>query len=61
MAERNVELLEWQKKYMAEQLWLGYFNQTLYEKGLITESERNRMSNRIASRSRLPKCGERER
>ena len=61
MAERSVDSLELQKKQMAEQLWLGYFNQTLYEKGLITESERNRMSNRIASRSRLPKCGERER
>lgn len=61
MAERHVNTLEQQKKQIAEQVWLGYFNQTLFEKGLITESERNRMSNRIASRSRLPKCGERER
>ena len=61
MAERSVESLEWQKKYMAEQLWLDYFNQTLYEKGLITESERNRMSNKIASRNRPPIRGSRER
>ena len=28
---------------MAEKLWLSYFNQTLYEKGCITESQRNRL------------------
>jgi len=61
VAERSIESLEWQKKQMAEQLWLGYFNQTLYEKGLITESERNRMSNKIASRSRPLIRGCRER
>lgn len=35
---------------MAEKLWLDYFNQTLYEKGYITESQRNRLKNMIESR-----------
>ena len=33
-----------------EKLWLIYFNDTLYEKGLISETERNRMANKIHSR-----------
>lgn len=41
---------EQQKKNIAEKLWLKYFNQTLYEQGLITESERNRIINLIDSR-----------
>jgi len=39
--------LEQTKKSMAEQLWLNYYNQTLFENGLITEAERNRMKNMI--------------
>lgn len=39
-----------QKKVTAETLWLQYFNQTLYKKGVITEVERNRIANMIASR-----------
>lgn len=35
---------------MAEKLWLNYFNQTLYEKGYITETQRNRLKNMIESR-----------
>ena len=42
--------LEKQKQYMAEQFWLLYYNQILFEKGLITEQERNRMANRINNR-----------
>lgn len=41
---------EQQKKAMAEKLWLNYFNQTLYEKGYITEAQRNRLKNMIDSR-----------
>lgn len=33
-----------------EQLWLLYYNDTLYAKGLITETERNRMRTKIHSR-----------
>lgn len=34
------------KKELAEQLWLSYYNQVLFEAGLITEAERNRMKNK---------------
>ena len=34
-----------------EKLWLTYYNDTLYEKGVITEDERNRMRVRIKNRS----------
>lgn len=37
-----------QKKCLAEQLWLYYFNSTLYEKRLITEAQRNRINNMIS-------------
>ena len=40
-----------QRKMLAEDLWLSYFNRVLYERGLITELERNRMTNLIADRS----------
>ena len=39
---------EQRKKALAEELWLNYFNRYLFETGLITESERNRMAHRIA-------------
>jgi hypothetical protein len=42
--------VEQRKKEMAELMWLNYFNQTLFEKGLITEIERNRMKNSISRR-----------
>lgn len=45
---------EEQKKDFAEKAWLHYFNQTLYEKGLISENARNRMNARIDSRK--PRC-----
>ena len=35
-----------------EQLWLTYYNDTLYEKGVITEDERNKMRIKIKSRTR---------
>lgn len=42
---------EQRRKALAEELWLSYFNRFLFEKGLITESERNRMVHLIANRS----------
>lgn len=39
------------KKALAESIWLHYFNETLFERGLITESERNRMTIQIDRRS----------
>lgn len=41
---------EKQKRSIAETYWLLYYNQTLFEQGLITEEERNRMANRIRTR-----------
>lgn len=38
------------KKRMAEELWLDYFNRVLFEKGVITERERNRMALLIENR-----------
>lgn len=45
-AQKN-QTNEQRKKQVAEQIWLLYYNETLYEKGLITETERNRMRNKI--------------
>ena len=36
-----------QKRRIAEQLWLHYYNRVLYERGIIDEDEWTRMSNRI--------------
>ena len=40
------------KEEVARQIWLNYFNQTLYEKGLITEQERNKMALLISNRKK---------
>ena len=42
---------EQRRKVLAEELWLSYFNRFLFEKRLITESERNRMMHLIVNRS----------
>ena len=42
---------EAQKREIGETLWLHYYNQALFERGMISEDERNRMSNRINARS----------
>lgn len=44
------KMSENEKQSVIEKLWLIYFNDTLYEKGLITETERNRMANIIHAR-----------
>ena len=41
------KMSEQKKQAIIEQLWLTYFNDTLYEKGLITEDQRNKNSLRI--------------
>lgn len=47
---QSQERLEERKQAAAEQIWLHYYNRVLYEKGIIGEAERNRMSNRIDAR-----------
>ena len=46
LSEQNVQSV-------IEQLWLTYYNDTLYQKGLITEDERNKMRIKIKSRSSM--------
>lgn len=46
----NAKTNEQKRIEMAEKLWLEYFNQTLYEKGYITESQRNQLSIIIENR-----------
>ena len=50
MAGEREVTMEQRKVAMAELMWLNYFNQTLYEKGLISETERNRIKNNISRR-----------
>lgn len=37
------------RKEAAAQIWLSYYNKVLYEKGIITERERNKMALKINS------------
>lgn len=34
-------------KNYSKEVWLNYFNKVLFEKGLITEQEKNKMNNLI--------------
>ena len=43
--------IEQQKKVFIEEAWLKYYNQVLFEKGMITEQERNLMINKIDART----------
>lgn len=52
MADRTHDAHTQQKhNEIFEQLWLTYFNDTLYAKGLITEEQRNKMRIKIKNRS----------
>lgn len=44
---------EKQKQMILEQLWLTYYNDTLYANGVITEEERNKMRVRIGNRASI--------
>ena len=47
---------------LGERLWLAYLNSYLYEHGVITESERNRMAIEIKNRKpRTDRDSQRER
>ena len=48
------------RKAMAEQLWLMYFNTYLYEHDIITEKERNLMAIQIKNRKPELKRSERK-
>ena len=48
MAKQKTISEEQKKRELGCRLWLDYYNRVLYEKGLITEQERNRMSLKIS-------------
>lgn len=47
--EMNPGMTEQKKQAVIEQLWLTYYNDTLFAKGLITEEQRNKMRLMIKS------------
>lgn len=49
--EINVSMTEQKKESVLERLWLSYYNDTLYAKGVITEAERNKMRVKINNRT----------
>lgn len=52
MENTHGEMSQQRRRSIMEQLWLSYYNDTLYEKGVITEDERNKMRIKIKSRTR---------
>lgn len=49
--EMKPGMTEQKKQAVIEQLWLTYYNDTLFAKSLITEEQRNRMRLMIKSRT----------
>ena len=50
MAACTNEENEAKKRYVIEKMWLNYFNNSLLEKGLITEAQYRKMKTQINSR-----------
>lgn len=49
--EMKTGMTDQKKQAVIEQLWLTYYNDTLFAKGLITEEQRNKMRVMIKSRT----------
>ena len=49
--EMKQGMTEQKKQAVIEQLWLTYYNDTLFEKGMITEEQRNKMRLMIKGRT----------
>ena len=49
--EMKPDMTEQKKQAVIEQLWLTYYNDTLFAKGLITEEQRNKMRLMIKRRT----------
>ena len=49
--DRKQFMNEQKKQAVIEQLWLTYYNDTLFAKGMITEEQRNKMRVMIKSRT----------
>jgi hypothetical protein len=56
MADRNRMSIAQQKIYIAEQIWLHYYNDYLFGKGIITEEARNKLKFKIDSRKPSAYC-----
>lgn len=56
IAQAKETMPEQKKQAVMEQLWLTYYNDTLYARGLLTEDQHNRMrvmlKNRCDARNR---------
>lgn len=50
MSDQEKQFCMKQKTAMANLLWMQYFNTILFDKGLITEIDRNRMKIKIENR-----------
>lgn len=50
MPETKKNWTEVEKQNVIDKLWLNYFNDTLFDKDLISEDDRNRMRIRINQR-----------
>lgn len=48
MAKQKTKSEVQKKRELGNRLWLAYYNQALYERGVITEQERNRMALKIS-------------
>ena len=44
---REVYLLKNERQSLTNEIWLNYYNSYLFERGIITETERNKMKNLI--------------
>lgn len=51
MAETKNLTAEQMKQAAAEEMWLSYYNNVLYNQGIITEEVRNRMALKISERN----------
>ncbi|MCI6612805.1 MAG: hypothetical protein MSF41_03630 [Oscillibacter sp.] len=49
--DRKQFMNEQKKQAVIEQLWLTYYNDTLFAKGVITEDQRNKLRVMIKSRT----------
>ena len=50
MADRKTMSMAQQKLFIAQQIWLHYYNDYLFGKGMITEDVRNKLKFKIDSR-----------
>ena len=61
MTETKKHISEVEKQNVIDKLWLNYYNDTLFARGLISETDRNRMRNRINQRKPKAKASGRDR